>query len=97
MAKRQYEVVESEGITFFFAYDKDAPDILHIYVRHLTEIDDALDVFFDGQSTWNSKHERFETYNTTHGLFWFWLNQKERKVMVITCFKQEESSYESDA
>lgn len=96
MAKRQYEVIECEGITFFFAYDKDAPEMLPIYVRHLTEIDNALDAYFDGQSTWNPKHQCFETYNKTHGLFWFWLSQEEQKIMVITCFKLE-ASYESEA
>lgn len=96
MARRQYEVVECEDKTFFFAYDKDDPELLHIYVRHLMEIDDALDVFFEGKSKWNARHKRFETYTETHGLFWFWLNESERKVMIITCFKLEESTYESE-
>lgn len=33
--------------TFVFKYDVDAPHLLHIFARHLTEPDDALDVWFD--------------------------------------------------
>ncbi len=46
---RKYKTVEEQGLRFVFAYDDDAPDLLHIYVRHLTSIDDALDTFFNLQ------------------------------------------------
>lgn len=80
-------IVEEENIKFFFKYDSDAKDkLLHIWVRHLTTIDNALDVFFENNSTiWNKKHERFESYSDKHGLYWFWL-EKDKKVMIISCF-----------
>ena len=84
---RKYKAVEEQGLRFVFAYDDDAPDLLHIYVRHLTSIDDALDTFFNGQTNWNEDRKRFETYTDAHGLFWFWL-EPDRVVMVISCFKQ---------
>jgi hypothetical protein len=72
--------------------DDDEPSLLHIFARHMTTIDDALDVWFDEEASqnWNVTHERFERFNDTHGLFWFWLNQQDRVVMVITCFTLEE-------
>ncbi len=76
---------EEAGIRFVFKYDDDAPELLHIFARHLTTIDDALDTFFSGETTWNDERERFETYSESHGLFWFWL-EEGRVVMVITCF-----------
>jgi hypothetical protein len=85
-SRKPYKRVEENGIEFLFKYDDDAPELLHIYARHVTDIDDALDTFFGGQTTWNAQFERFETFTQTHGLFWFWLEEKKR-VMVISCFK----------
>jgi hypothetical protein len=59
----------------------------HIYARHLSEIDDALDVFFDTKATWNEQFRRFENYSNTHGLFWFWLNESKKEVQIISCFR----------
>ena len=83
----KYKVVVENGIKFFFKYDDDAPDLLHIFARHLTSIDDALDVFFDCEATWNEAHMRFESYSKSHGIYWFWINETERKVMIISCFR----------
>lgn len=96
MAKRQYEVVEEDGVIFFFAYDRDDPTQLHIYVRHLTDIDDALNVYFEAEEhRYNPQNKRFESFNESHGLYWFWLNEEERKIMVITCFELKEARYET--
>lgn len=83
---RKYKNVEEQGLRFVFAFDDDAPELLHIYVRHLTSIDDALDTFFNGQAQWNEERQRFESYTDTHGLLWFWI-EPEKVVMVISCFK----------
>jgi hypothetical protein len=82
----RYKQVEEQGLRFVFKYDDDAPDLLHIYVRHVTTIDDALDTFFEGATEWNAAHERFETYTATHGMFWFWL-EENAAVMIISCFR----------
>ena len=79
-------IVKENGINFFFKYDISSTEQLHIYVRHLTTIDNALDVFFEGESTWNSEHQRFESKNDSHELYWFWLDDNKTKVMIITCF-----------
>ncbi len=86
----RYKQVRERGIVFVFKYDDDDPRLLHIYARHLTEIDDALDVFFDpsARQEYNAEHRRFERFTKTHGLFWFWLRENEL-VMVITCFKED--------
>jgi hypothetical protein len=84
----RYKRVRENGVVFVFKFDDDAPDLLHIFARHLTTIDDALDVFFDPAASEgrNPTHDRFERYNATHGLFWFWLDKPGKVVMVITCF-----------
>lgn len=84
--QKKFEAVEENGITFLFKYDEDAPDLLHIYARHLTTIDDALNVYFNTKPKWNKKHNRYENYSDTHGIYWFWLNEANKKVIVITCF-----------
>lgn len=83
----KYRVVRENGVTFYFKREPEFPDLLHIYVRHLTTIDDALDTFFDAPAVWNPLHARFENYGETLGLYWAWIDEAERKVMVITCFK----------
>ena len=79
-------IVKENGISFFFKYDTFSTDQLHIYVRHLATIDNALDVFFEANNTWNPEYERFESKNDTHELYWFWLDDNKTKVMIITCF-----------
>jgi hypothetical protein len=88
----KYRRVREQGTVFVFKMDDDAPDLLHIYARHLTSIDDALDVWFDDAAVelHNPVHDRFERTNTTHGLYWFWLDQPGKVVMVITCFTIQE-------
>jgi hypothetical protein len=82
----RYRQVEEDGIRFVFKYDESAPELLHIFVRYLTSIDDALDTYFGGGTVWNEARERFETRSETHGLSWFWL-EPGHAVMVILCFR----------
>lgn len=78
--------VDESSLRFVFKHDDDTPELLHSFARHLTTIDDALDAFFSGETSWDPERRRFETYSETHGLFWFWI-EEERVVMVITCFR----------
>lgn len=82
-----YQRVKEEGITFLFKFDQVDSTLLHIYARVLTTVDDALDVFFETEPTWNEQFKRFENYSETHGLFWFWRDENETEVVVITCFR----------
>jgi hypothetical protein len=90
VARDRFIKVQEQGVSFVFKCDPDAPELLHIYARHLTTIDDALDVFFDLSATqaFNDERERFERRNRTHELYWFWLNEP-KVVMVVTCFRLE--------
>lgn len=87
----RYKQIREQSTRFVFKYDDDAPDLLHIYARHPTSVDDALDVFFNPSSTqnYNPEHQRYERYDGRHGLFWFWLVEPS-VVMVITCFKEDQ-------
>lgn len=88
----RYRQVRSHGFTFLFAYDQTDPTQLHIYVRHLTTIEDALRVWLDQHNTeeiWNEQNERFETRNETHVLYWTFLADGET-VLIISCFTRED-------
>ena len=86
MGKYNWKIIKREGITFFFKYEPDAPDLLHIYVRHLTTISQALYVWFNGVTVRNEKYNRFETSTDECCLYWDWKNQDKKEVMIITCF-----------
>lgn len=83
---RKWARRRSQGHLFLFKYEEEAPDLLHIYVRHLTTPEDAIRTFFAGQTTWNERHQRFETESETHIVYWFWLDESNKKVLVISCF-----------
>lgn len=84
----KFEHVREAGVRFVFKRDDVDPDLLHIFARHLTTIDDALDVFFSStERRWNEEFERYESYNETHGLYWFWLDEAKKVVMVVSCFR----------
>jgi hypothetical protein len=83
--------VEADGFVFVFMHDPADEELLHIYARHLTTIDDALGVWFDAASeedVWNEQFQRYETHNGTHVLYWTWLIEGKR-VLIITCFRRD--------
>lgn len=82
-----YRRVRERGILFYFKYDDQHPEFLHIYVRHLTTIDDALDTFFNPSrhDDWNEERQRWESHSASHALYWPWLEER-KKMLVITCF-----------
>jgi hypothetical protein len=82
----RFKHFRARGIKFVFKHDAVDPELLHIYARHMTTPQDAAATFFAAQSTWDEENQRFETYSTTHGLFWFWLKENSG-VMVISCFR----------
>lgn len=86
MQKKFQHVVEN-GIKFVFKMDEVDPDVLHIYARHLTSVDEALDVFFDSTRSWNEQFNRYENFTETHGLYWFWLDEPGKVVMIVSCFR----------
>lgn len=88
MKKNKWKIVKHKKITFFFKYEPSAPELLHIYVRHLTTIGQALWVWTNGETELNEKYKRFETETDTHGLFWTWMDEKKKKVMIISCFEK---------
>ena len=69
-----------------YKYEEDTSNLLHIYVRHLTQPEDAIKAFFSGTTTWNDHYQRYETVSETHTIYWFWIDEQAKKVIVITCF-----------
>ena len=84
----KFERTRWRGITFVFKTDPDDASLLHIWARHLTTPDDVTDLWFDSTASeiWNPQHRRFERQNAVHCLYWFWLDQPQQVVMVISCF-----------
>jgi hypothetical protein len=83
----KFQHVLENGIRFVFKMDDVDPGLLHIFARHQTSIDDALDVFFSTEPTWNLQFKRYESFSETHGLYWFWLDEQKKVVMVVSCFR----------
>ncbi len=82
-----FQHIEENGFKFVFKMDEVDPELLHIFARHLTSIEDALDTYFDSEPTWNAEFRRFENYSDSHGLYWFWIDEKDKVIMVISCFR----------
>ncbi len=88
-----YKHVSAQGYRFLFATDPADPEMLHIYARHLTTVEDALRTWFDEASVdvWNEERNRWETHNAGHMLYWNWLEGEENEtVVVISCYEIEE-------
>lgn len=83
--------IRAWGTTFRFAYDPEAPELLHIFARHMTTTADAVGIFFDpnAEQEYNEGFERFERRTATHELYWFWIDKDRQLVMVISCFKRK--------
>ena len=84
MAK--YTAKRCKGYTFFFKHEPPEEELLHIYVRHPTNEVNVIEAFFTGKTTWNQQRERWETVGENHSVYRFWMDQKAKKIMVITCF-----------
>lgn len=84
-----YHQFRAKGVRFVFKYDETDPTILHIFARHLTSPADAMRVFFAASPVWNEVHQRFESVTETYGLYWYWLDEAERVVMVVSCFERK--------
>ena len=35
----------------------------------------------------NEEYGKYENSNETHTIFWDWINEPEKIIMIITCFK----------
>jgi hypothetical protein len=84
----QYKAVQKGKLTFLFKYDRNNPALLHISARHLTTIEDALNVFFNTIPIWNERYNRYESEAITHGIYWFWRDKKQKQIVIITCFRK---------
>ncbi|MHB8621067.1 MAG: hypothetical protein ACYDAG_16100 [Chloroflexota bacterium] len=49
------------GERFFFLYDEDSPEELHITASHGASPLDAVQTFFDGETVFNEQRRRHET------------------------------------
>ncbi len=64
------------------------PSLLHIYARHMTDPNIAIQTWFEGEEeVWNTRFERYETSSKLHTVYWFWLTEN-KAIMIISCFKR---------
>lgn len=82
------DAYRASSYTFYFLYEGSQLVYLHIGAEHGTTAQDAIDTFFDGWTQHNTRNARFETFTTSHGLYWTWLHGDEAStnVLVISCF-----------
>lgn len=90
MAPGQFRRVKVRGITFVFKTDPDAPELLHIYARHLKTPRDAINVWFSGEHAYHALFRRFEAYFEGVGLYWYPINLEQDVIMVVSCFDLRE-------
>jgi hypothetical protein len=83
-----YKRVKAKGITFVFKYEPDCPDILHIFARHLKEPDDAMHIYLHGDTAWNAQQDLWETRLENEVVWWFWIDQANKVVMIVSCFDE---------
>jgi hypothetical protein len=85
--KSKYENFTDGDHTFVFKYDDKFPDFLHIWVNHTKTMEEAADVFFEGEDLgWDDwrKVEVTKWGNTT--LWWYWIDEQKKVLMVVSCF-----------
>lgn len=85
--EKRYQRHKSRGHIFVFKYDSVDPNMLHITARHEMKPQDAISVFFDTDAItfYDLRFNRFETANEEVVIQWFWINENEKVVMIITC------------
>jgi hypothetical protein len=90
VGRREALIIEAGGEKFRFYYDREIPEVLHIALQHGTTPQDAIRVFFEGEThPWDEEHARFETVTSTHGLYWT-RHAHDQSVIVISCFRRGE-------
>ena len=88
MARREALIVEANGEHFRFYYDREHPEVLHITLRHETTPEDAIRIFFVGETTARDEaRSRFETQTDTHAIYWT-RHSFDQSVIIISCFKR---------
>ncbi len=85
---RKYFSLPSGGYDFVFKYDREDPELLHIYARHLTDPGIAVQTWFEGEKeVWNVQFNHYETSSELYTVYWFWLKES-KAVMIISCFRR---------
>ena len=87
--KRAHQRLEANGEAFYFLFDKNQTNELHISVRHGTVPREAIDTFFEGETAWNEQRKRFETMTATRGIYWARVPE-DQGVLIISCFRTGE-------
>jgi hypothetical protein len=83
---KKYQILSNGSYVFVFKYDKQSPELLHIYARHGTDPDVAIKTWFEGDRTvWNVEFNRYQTSSEFYTVHWFWL-EGDKAVMIISCF-----------
>lgn len=85
MKEPRYERYRVDGVTFVFKYEPGS-DVLHIYARRLKEPAEAIKVWFEGESVWDDAFDRFEASCEGTGIYWYWINEEQEVVMIVSCF-----------
>lgn len=89
MNKQAFIAIKKNGYTFLFKYDKNAPELLHIFVRHLKHPIDAINVFFNQVFTQeNLIYDRKESHDNKNWLYWKYKDEVKKVILVISCFEK---------
>jgi len=89
MSVQHYEYYDDResGLRIAFRTDRDAPELLHIWARHTTTVEDAITCVLEGTTTFNFNRRRFDSVNQTHLVTWL---IGTRQIIVLTCIRRED-------
>ena len=80
---------DSSGLVFYFAWDRNQPDKLHVDVRG-TSPETAIETFIASTvDVWNEERKRWERQGERHGVYWRLLNDQPGHILIISCFALE--------
>lgn len=85
---KRYSSLKTNGVRFIFTVEEDPPGMLHIYARHRKTKEDAVFVYFNGDSVYLNERKCWQTSLGKETLWWFWLDESAKVVMVISCFEE---------
>ena len=87
--RRAHQRFEARGEVFYFLFDSNQPDQLHITVRHGATPVEAIQTLFEGITVWNEQRKRFETVAALRGIYWVRVPE-DQGVLIISCFRTGE-------
>ena len=82
-----HPVQHPNGITFYFAWDRQDASRLHIEIRG-SSIEEAISTYLAATLTIrDAEHRRWQSYSATHGVYWTLYGERPGHIIILSRFK----------